>query len=266
MRCWPAAATLGANRIHRNDAPWGTLMAHPDLIHFQNAAELARAAASAWLDKIADASQARRAHCVALSGGRIAGTLFSEVSQQARARDISLGHVHFFWADERCVSPDDVQSNYRLARELLFDPLGIAEDYSHRIRGEVAPDFAAREAEAEIRRTVPLAASGQPVLDLIFLGMGEDGHVASLFPGEPETVSSSPTAYRVVTAPKPPARRVTMGYGVLAAARALWVLISGEGKQAALEESLCPDGRTPLAAVLRSRRSTRIFSDISSRQ
>ncbi len=240
-------------------------MAQPNLIQFQNAEELARAAASAWLDTISKASRVRRVHCVALSGGRIAGTLFSEVSQQSRARDISLGHVHFFWADERCVSPDDVESNYRVARELLFNPLGITEARVHRVRGELAPDSAAREAEAEIRQTVPLTADGQPVLDLILLGMGEDGHVASLFPGEPETVMSNPTVYRVVSAPKLPARRVTLGYGVLAAAREVWVLISGEGKQAALTESLRPEGRTPLAAVLRSRACTRIFSDLSSK-
>ena len=237
-------------------------MAEYDLTQFQTAEELAQAVASAWLNEIARASQARRAYCVALSGGRIAGVLFSEMTRQMKARNQSPNHVHVFWADERCVPPDDAGSNYRLARELLLDPLGIAEDRTHRVRGEVDPDTAAREAGAGLSRIAPLGSDGQPVLDLILLGMGEDGHVASLFPGEPEAVVSSQATYRAVTAPKPPPRRVTIGYGVIAAARDVWVLISGGGKEAALRESLRPDGRTPLATVLRSRSRTRIFSDL----
>ena len=237
-------------------------MAEYDLTQFQNAGELACAVASVWLDEIACASQTGRAYCVALSGGRIAGALFSEATRQMRARNESPSHIHFFCADERCVSPDDAESNYRVARQLLLDPLGIAADRIHRVWGEVDPDAAVREAEAELRRIVPLASYGQPVLDLILLGMGEDGHVASLFPGEPEAVVSSQAAYRAVTAPKPPPRRVTLGYGVIAAAREVWVLISGGGKEAALRESLRPEGRTPLATVLRSRSRTRIFSDL----
>jgi len=237
-------------------------MAQPDLTQFQNAEALALAVASAWLDGIARANQAVGAFCVALSGGRIAGLLFPEFCRQAQAQSASLSQVHFFWADERCVPPGEVESNYRVARQLLFDPLGIAEDCIHRIRGELEPEAAAREAEAEIRRIVPLASDGQPVLDLILLSMGEDGHVASLFPGEPEAVVSNRVAYRAVTAPKPPPRRVTLGYGVIAAAREVWVLISGGGKEAALRESLCQEGRTPLVTVLRSRSRTWIFSDV----
>jgi 6-phosphogluconolactonase len=237
-------------------------MAENQLTQFQNAEELAQAAASAWLDEIARASQTGRACCAALSGGRIAGALFSGMTRQMRARNQSLDHVHFFWSDERCVPPDDAGSNYRLARELLLDPLGIAEDRIHRVRGEVDPDEAAREAGAGLSRVVPRASDGQPVLDLILLGMGEDGHVASLFPGEPEAVRSSQAVYRAVTAPKPPPRRVTLGYQVIAAARDVWVLISGGAKEAVLCESLRPDGRTPLATVLRSRSRTRIFSDL----
>ena len=237
-------------------------MAQPELIQFQNAEELARVAASAWLDEVACASQTGRAYCVALSGGRIAGMLFAEFCGQAKAQSASLHQVHFFWADERCVPPDDDESNYRVARQLMFDPLGIAEDHIHRIRGELESDSAAREAEAELRRIVPPACDGQPVLHLVLLGMGEDGHVASLFPGELATVASGPEAYRPVTAPKPPSRRVTLGYGVLAAAREVWVLISGFGKEPALRESLRSEGRTPLATVLRSRSRTRIFSDL----
>ena len=156
---------------------------------------LARAAATAWLDQVYAANRAGALHCVALSGGRIAKSLFSAASQQACARKILFSNVHFFWADERCVPPDDAESNFRMAHEYLFSPLKVQDDHVHRICGEQPPDVAAAEAEVEIRRLVPLNRVDQPVLDLIFLGMGEDGHVASLFPGEPASGTVLMPAY-----------------------------------------------------------------------
>jgi 6-phosphogluconolactonase len=275
-----------------------------ELISFANADELARTVAGKWLDEIAAAKRAGKRHCVALSGGRIARKFFASVVEQAKARKIgdgdtpSLpGNVHFFWADERCVPPDDVESNFKLANELLFLPLKIAEAQIHRIQGELPPDKAAELATAEIRRvtlsspsppqkeeragvrrpivsnsnplTPPLSPLGrgegvdfQPILDLIFLGMGEDGHVASLFPGEPGVSISDNAIYRAVkNSPKPPSNRVTLGYAVITMARQVWVLVSGTGKEVALRESLFSKGRTPLARVTQFRTRTKIFSD-----
>ena len=90
--------------------------------------------------------------------------------------------------------------------------------------------------------------------------MGEDGHVASLFPGDQEAIESQ-AVYRAVTGPKPPPRRITLGYRALAAAREVWVLASGEGKKEALKNSLADGGDTPLARVLQSRKNTKIFTD-----
>jgi 6-phosphogluconolactonase len=92
--------------------------------------------------------------------------------------------------------------------------------------------------------------------------MGEDGHVASLFPGESETAMSDPALFRDVTAVKPPPLRITMGYGLIAQARQVWVLASGAGKQAALRESLSA-ASTPLGRVIRQRADTRIYSDLA---
>ncbi|MFM8470117.1 MAG: 6-phosphogluconolactonase, partial [Limisphaerales bacterium] len=200
---------------------------------------------------------------VAVSGGRIAKDFFSAVARQAQARKQSLAHVHFFWADERCVPPTDTESNFRSAAELLFQPLNLPTTNIHRIRGEDEPEAAARTAEAELRQIAPANAADQPVLDLVLLGMGEDGHVASLFPGEPVAVIASPAVYRAVTASKPPPRRITVGYGTLNAARDVWVLASGAGKEQALRESLSPMGRTPLGRVLRGRGQTLIFTDLT---
>lgn len=235
-----------------------------ELVSFANDGELARTAAAAWLDEIQLANRSGAAHRVALSGGRIARTFFSAVRKLSLARKLSFAHVQFFWADERCVPPDNPESNFRTARELLFAPLKIADDQIHRIRGEESPEFAAIEAEAEICRIVPLNHDGQPVLDLIFLGMGEDGHVASLFPGEPESAMASKAVYRSVTATKPPPRRITLGYAAITAAQRVWVLASGSGKEGALRQSLGPSGETPLARVIKSRQQTRIYTDIQS--
>jgi 6-phosphogluconolactonase len=101
-----------------------------------------------------------------------------------------------------------------------------------------------------------------PIFDMIFLGMGEDGHVASLFPGEPENVMADPAFYRAVTAVKPPPRRLTLGYGVIVQALEVWVLIAGADKANALKESLSPSGKTPLARVLQQRTQTSILTDI----
>jgi len=234
-----------------------------ELISFATPDELARAVAGRWLDEIAAANREARPHCVALSGGRITENFFAATSELARARKISFGRAHFFWADERCVPPTDAESNFRMANELLFRPLGIAPDQIHRIHGEEPPGRAAESAEAELRRIVPVDGSGQPVLDLVFLGMGEDGHVASLFPGEPESSRASPAVFRAIAgAPKPPPNRITLGFPAIVAARNVWVLASGGGKKAALDEGLSPAGRNPLAQVLRSRGQTRIFTDI----
>lgn len=234
-----------------------------ELISFATADELARAAASAWLDEIEAANRAGKSHCVALSGGRIAKAFYSSVVKQSQARGVSLHSVHFFWADERCVSPDDAESNFLLAHELLFAPLKISSNQIHRVRGEDAPEVAAQIAAEEIRRIALLNASGQPVLDLIFLGIGEDGHVASLFPSEPEAMIYDTAIFRAIkNSPKPPPNRVTLGYQAIAVARQVWVLASGAGKETAFRESLSPSGKTPFARVLHSGVHTKIFSDI----
>lgn len=250
-------------------------------ISFVTADELASQVAGAWLDEIESARRAGKLYCVALSGGRITHKLFTSVVEQAKVRKIgdggapSLpGNVHFFWADERCVPPDDPESNFKLADELLFAPLGIPENQIHRIRGEDSPSTAVKSAEAELRRVIlgprfspsPQRGEGvepQPVLDLIFLGMGEDGHVASLFPDAPAEVVNHPGPFLFIdNSPKPPPRRVSLSYAAITAARQVWVLISGAGKAKALRESLDFSGKTPLARVIELRQKTLIFRQI----
>jgi 6-phosphogluconolactonase len=234
-----------------------------ELLSFASDDALASAAAVRWLEEMGAHGALKAPQFVALSGGRIAGKFFADAAQRARADSISLADAHFFWSDERCVPPTDAQSNFALAKASLLDPLRIQADKVHRVRGEIPPDRAAAEAEAEICRLAPLNTAGQPVLDLIFLGMGEDGHVASLFPEAPEEVFRSLSVYQPVLASKPPPRRITIGLATIAAASQVWVLASGAGKAKALRESLSAVGRTPLARVLAVRAKTMIFTDIA---
>ena len=238
-------------------------MANYELISFSTADELARAAAGAWLNEIESANRAGKIHCVALSGGRIAQKFFTATVEQGRARKVSFARVHFFWADERCVPPADAESNFKLAHEFLLLPLNIATHQIHRLPGEIDPAAAVKLAEAEILQVVPANENKSPVLDLVLLGMGEDGHVASLFPNSPPAVMADDRCFLVVeNSPKSPLRRISLSYAALANAGAVWVFVSGAGKVAALRESLAPAGNTPLARVLAARSGTRIFFDV----
>ena len=237
-----------------------------ELLSFANAEALAHAAAGAWLDEIDAANRAGNRHCVALSGGRIAQTFFVSTVELARARRASFERVHFFWADERCVPPTDPESNFKVADDLLFQPLKIRESQIHRLMGELPPEAAVERAVHEILKTVPANQDGQPILDLIFLGMGEDGHTASLFQNarnapQKSAICNAPFIF-VADSPKPPPCRISLNYGAIAAAKQVWALISGKGKEIALQETLAAEAETPLGRVIRMRPGTKIYVDI----
>lgn len=230
-----------------------------DLRTFASDGELASTAAAEWLQLL----YPDKPHYVALSGGRIAKTFYQQIIALAQNQLNWLAKVEFFWADERCVSPTDPESNYFLANQHLFTPLKVNSGHIHRLKGELAPNIAVADAIREICRITPGNDRGQPVLDLIILGMGEDGHIASLFPNAPDSITSAVAPFlHVANSPKPPPNRLTLSYATIAAAKQVWVLASGAGKQNALKESVSSSGSTPLARVLDSRKSTRIFTDV----
>jgi 6-phosphogluconolactonase len=233
-----------------------------DLKIIRGPATIASAAAKHFVSTI----PTRTPWHVALSGGRIAKLFYEAIVAEVRSTSRYIDHVHFFFADERCVPPDSGDSNFRTARQSLFDPLHIRAEQIHRIHGEVEDDYAAKEAEAELCRVAPLNNEGQPILDLVILGMGEDGHTASLFPGEPESVINDKAVYRAVTAVKPPPRRITLGYSALRSARQLMVLIPGAGKEsvlrAVLDQISANKPQLPLARVLHGHNHAVIFTDV----
>jgi len=237
-------------------------MARFNLLRFDRAEELAEAAAAAWLERIQAAQRENTPQYVALSGGRIARAFLSCAAGLAAAQEGAFANTHFFWADERCVPPDHNESNFGLVNRCLFSRIDIPSDFIHRVPGEAQPAEAARKAGIEMKTIVPRDEKGLPVLSLVILGMGEDGHVASLFPGGP-VLCQAAEVYLPISAPKPPPFRVTLSYSVIYSAKEVFVLASGPGKQRALEQSLAVDSVTPLGRVLGVRKQTTIWTDIT---
>jgi 6-phosphogluconolactonase len=231
--------------------------------HFPDDAALAAAVADGWSQLIAAASQAGRPHVVALSGGRISLRVFTALASLATRGELDLSNVRFFWADERCVPPDHPDSNYLPARELLLEPAAVPAANIHRIRGEDDPLSAAAQASTALLAATGTPPGAIPAPDLVLLGMGEDGHVASLFPGHDAILANESAVFLPVeNSPKPPPRRITLAIGPILTAREVWVVVAGDGKEAALHESLDPGGSTPLATIIRRRTHTRVLSTV----
>ncbi len=237
-------------------------MAAPfEIRKFADDKALSAAAARDWLELV---KQSTGRYSVAFSGGRIAKTFFQEVAKLAAANPNLLANVHYFWTDERCVPPSDPESNFRLAKENLFDPIGAPEGNIHRLKGELPPVEAVSDAIREVKATLPSPPSEIPAFDMIFLGMGEDGHIASLMPNAKASVLECREVFvHVDNSPKPPPNRLTMTYPVLAKAKNVWALVASAGKTKALRESMSPGGGTPFARVLRSRAKSIVYTDLN---
>lgn len=180
---------------------------------------------------------ARGRFTVALSGGATPLALFRLLAASPLREILPWDRTQVFFGDERCVPPEDPASNYGVARALLLSRVPIPPGNIHRMRGEEDPARAAAAYEAELRAAFGLEGGGVPRLDLILLGLGEDGHTASLFPGSPALRETS----RLVAAPfveRLSAYRLTLTLPVLNAAREVLVLVSGSEKAEALRESL----------------------------
>ena len=230
---------------------------------FKNPADLVSAAARQWFEAV-KVLKDNQAFNVALSGGRIAVPFLQEASALFGKSPALLKRLNIFWADERCVGPEHPESNYAMFRENFANPVSFPDSRVFRFRGEDHPDKAAKSMASTLKVKLPLNSRGVPAFDLIFLGMGEDGHVASLFPENmsDDLMRSDDHVFEVV-ASKPPPQRLTLSYNVLETSKHVCALICGPGKETALRESIGNHGKTPFAHVIQSRVHTEILTDIS---
>ena len=217
---------------------------------------LAEALAMRLREEVEDALAERGIATMALTGGSFAPAFYPRLA----GLTLDWSRLRFFWGDERAVPPEHEDSNYRLARELWLEPAGVPAASVHRMPGEVDDLDAAAARYAEV---LAAEAGRPPRLDVVMLGVGDDGHVASLFPGHPLLHERARTVAAVFDAPKPPQpRRLTLTLPVLTRARLVVVGALGAKKAAPIAEALGePASSLPLALVLRGAKRALLLLD-----
>lgn len=162
---------------------------------------------------------------IALAGGETPRKCYRELAKQ----DVEWQHVHIYFGDERCLPADDADRNDYMVQKALLNHVSLPKSNLHRIPAEAGPVAAASAYSGLLLPIMPL--------DMVLLGVGEDGHTASLFPGN-SALEGASAVLPVFDAPKPPPQRVTLGYRAINSAREKTILIAGSGKHSALEQIL----------------------------
>ena len=211
---------------------------------------LVETAARLFAETAADAVAARGRFCGVLSGGSTPRPLYERLAGEPYGRGLPWERIHLFWGDERCVPPSDPRSNYGMVREVLLGRVPVPPENVHFMDGEAGPAHGAAAYEAELRRLFP----GQrvPWFDLVLLGLGVDGHTASLFPGSPVLDVRD----RLVVWDRPPDRgpeRITLTLPVINQAGRILFLAVGEEKAGILARVLAPRDRDPGLPAVRVR-------------
>jgi 6-phosphogluconolactonase len=174
---------------------------------------------------------------IVLTGGSTPRAAYEELASEIRAGGGDLGDTTVWFSDERCVPPHDERSNFRLLKQALLDPLAeVTAPTVHRMRGELGPEKGADAYERDLRE------AGEPEFDLVLLGLGPDGHCASLFPDQPSLGERARLAVGVEEAGLEPfVPRVSLTFSALAAARQTIFLVTGESKADAVAAAFGPD-------------------------
>lgn len=254
MSYWGAMGDAGANR---NRLPREAL---PGVLVCSDAAEVAREGARRFVDWAWQSIAQDGQFHVALSGGSTPRELYRLLATREFRSQVDWPRVHLFWGDERAVPPDHPDSNYGMVRREMLLRVPIPPVNVHRMEAEQTNiGRAAHDYEAVLRRWLPLDGRGFPIFHLVLLGMGPDGHTASLFPGsrllrETSRWVSTPTVAKLGM------RRMTLTLPVLDAARRVLFLVTGAGKAGTLREVLCGHPVPPLPAqMIEPRQGDRIW-------
>lgn len=197
---------------------------------------------------------------LALSGGNTAKLLFEVWRQQFSGQTPWL-RIHFYWVDERCVSPDSLDSNYGEADRILLSPLSIPRTQIHRIMGEAVPKEEAVSYAALVKASVP-TERGIPVFDYVLLGIGEDGHTSSIFPDRSDLLDS-PEVYAVVQNPYDGSFRIALTGKSLINARRTYFLVVGKQKCSIIRKVVEEETKElPASYIFHSARFSELFTAI----
>ena len=226
---------------------------------YEDASELAQEAARRIARQAVAASRSRGRFSVALSGGSTPGSLYRLLAENPYRGQIPWADVHIFWGDERCVPADDPGSNYGQAVKLLLSQVPIPSDNVHRVQGELDPPVAARLYDAALQR---FFCGPRIRFDLVLLGLGTDGHTASLFPGS-DALEEKERWTAAAENGDPSVPRVTLTLPVLNNAAAVLFLVAGSAKAGVLASLLSadPPDIVPARRVRPPHGDTIIFAD-----
>lgn len=220
-------------------------MTRPRLHILQDEAALYRACAECFADIAGKATAARGGFHVALSGGSTPAGLYRLLASPEWTQRVDWSRTHVWFGDERCVPPDHADSNFRLAQKLLLAHVPVPPGQVHRLAGEQPPAQAAAAYARSLDETLPHAL-GLPRLDLVLLGLGPDGHIASLFPGTAALDERAALATAVFV-PRLEAWRLSLTLPVLENARHVMLMVAGAGKAEVVRQALCESvGAEPL--------------------
>lgn len=229
-------------------------MKEENLKIFSTPAETASAFGDDLVAKIADSETF---HC-ALSGGSTPKLLFTYLSENY-ADSVFWKKLHVYWGDERCVPPEHEESNYKMTYDLLLSKVPIPKENIHRVRGEGYPEQEASRYADELMESMD-ATGRTPVFDMIILGMGDDGHTASIFPHQIELLESHEVC-AVATHPASGQQRVTLTGPVINGAKEVVFLVTGAGKGEKIMEVLNQQGNwsTYPAAYIRPKNGSLVW-------
>jgi 6-phosphogluconolactonase len=219
----------------------------PQVLVFPDPEALARAAAGLFISSAGQAIQQREHFLVALAGGSTPAGLYRLLADPGYADQLDWSKTHCFWGDERCVPPDHPHSNFNLAFQALLRHVALPQENLHRLRGELPPEQAAQEYEYVLRAFFgPAVVTPSPhTFDLALLGLGEDGHTASLFPASPALEIGDRWVVPVQhsSPPEPLVDRLSLTVPAFNAARRVIFLVSGRAKAGILSEVLRSNGQ-----------------------
>jgi 6-phosphogluconolactonase len=198
-------------------------------------AAVAKAGAQLFISAAAKAAASRGMARIAISGGTTPKTMFALLAAEPFVAQVPWDKLDLYWVDERCVPPDNAESNYRMTREALLSKVPLPAERVHRMEGELEPEVAAARYESTIRNTFKLEGAETPTFDLVLLGMGGDGHTASLFP-HTEALNDMSHIAIANHVPQKDTWRITLTWPVINQGREVAFLIEGAGKAQVLHD------------------------------